>query len=121
MVIPNEGIIGTAPGIPEGVVSSADAEPAAAESLVGGETSVEVVEVGAEVPEAWVGGEGNVEVVEVGTEVPCVELPGRSEWIGSVCDPMLRRSLNPFELSDVRSTNPRLMNVAITMTTTART
>jgi hypothetical protein len=116
MVIPNEGIIGIAPGFPE--------EVAVVGAWVGDEGNVEVVEVvevGTEVPETLLRDKGTVDVVEVGTEIPCVEVRGRPEGPRSVCDPTLGKTSAPLDPLDERSTSPRLMNVAIRMTTTART
>lgn len=110
MVIPNEGLIGAAPGFPEEVVvvpAEAPASPADASPVF--------------VTDAWVGSAGSVGSVAVGTEVPCVELLGRSEWIGPVSDLSPRRILNPLELFDVWPTSPGQMNIVITMTTTANT
>jgi hypothetical protein len=113
MVKPNEGIIGIAPGFPEEVVVVVGA-------WVGDEGNVEVVEVGTEVPETLLRDKGTV-VVEVGTETPCVELRGRPEGAQAECDPTLGKTSAPLDPLDERSTSPRLMNVAIRMTTAART
>jgi hypothetical protein len=114
MVIPNEGIIGIAPGFPAEVVVVVGA-------WVGDEGNVEVVEVGTEVPETLRRDKGTVDVVEVGAEVPCVEVRGRPEEAPSVCDPPRDKTSAPLDPLDERSTSPRLMNVAIRMTTAART
>lgn len=113
MVIPNEGIIGIAPGFPEGL--------AVVGAGVGDEGNVEVDEVGTEVPETLLRDKGTVDVVEVGTEIPCVEVRGRPEGARSVCDVTPGKTSAPPDLLDKRSTSPRLMNVANRMTTTART
>lgn len=113
MVIPNEGIIGNAPGFPEEVVVVG--------AWVEDDGNVEAVEVGTEVPETLLRARGTVDVVEVATETPCVEVRRRPEGIRSVCDPTLGKTSAPLDPLDERSIRPRLMNVAIRMTTTART
>lgn len=113
MVIPNEAIIGIASGFPE--------EVAAVGAWEGDEGNVEVVEVGTEVPETLARAKGTVDVVEVGTEVPCVNVRGRPKGTRSACDPTLGKPSAPLDPLEERSSSPRLINVAIRMTTTAST
>jgi hypothetical protein len=103
--------MGTAPGFAE--------EFPAAGAWLGCEGNVEVV-IGTEVPETSVRAKGTVDVVDVGTEVPCVNARGRPEWASSLCDPGPGRTSAPLDPLDERSTSPKLIN-AIRMAATART